>query len=104
MFTRIRPKAAASEAGNAIAESLQPAIQRREELMANSKSDAGLVRNSARVAHVLLRDQVLTILAPLYYFSQHHRAIAEPTAPVAGAPTCGPTRAIDLQPTGIGRS
>jgi hypothetical protein len=77
--------------------------------MANSKSDAGLVRNSARVAHVLLRDQVLTILAPLYYFSQHHRsqhhcAIAEPTGPIADAPTCGPTRAIDLQPTGIGRS
>jgi hypothetical protein len=104
MFTRIRPNVAASEAGNAIAESLQPAIQRREELMANSKSDAGLVRNSARVAHVLLRDQVLTILAPLYYFSQHRRAIAEPTGPVADAPPCGPTRAIDLQPTGIGRS
>jgi hypothetical protein len=90
--------------GNAIAESLQPAIQRREELMANSKSDTGLVRSSARVAHVFLRDQVLTILAPLYYLSQHHRATAEPKGTIADAPPCGPTRAIDLSPTGIGRS
>ena len=71
--------------------------------MANSTSDAGLVCSAARVAHVLLRDQVLTLLAPLYYLSPH-RAIAGTTPTITDAPTCEPTRAIDLQPTGIGRS
>jgi hypothetical protein len=104
MFTRIRPKAANSEAGNAIAESSQPAIRRREEFMANCTSDAGLVRTTARVAHDFLCDQVLTILAPLYCFSHQHRAMAAPAAPIAASSTCGPTRAIDLQPTGLGRS
>ena len=72
--------------------------------MANSTSDAGIVCSAARVAHVFIRDQVLTLLAPLYYVSPLHRAIAETTGPIADASTCGPTRAIDLQPTGIGRS
>jgi hypothetical protein len=72
--------------------------------MANWTSDAGLVRSSARVAHVFLYDQVLAILAPLYCLSRHPGAVAETTRPIANSPTCGPARAIDLQPTGIGRS
>jgi hypothetical protein len=72
--------------------------------MANWTADAGRVRDSARVAHAFVRDQVLTLLSPLYYVVHHSRAIAEPTGTIAASPTCGPTRAIDLQPTGIGRS
>jgi len=94
-------KLQASEAGNAIAETSQPAILRREDFMANWTFGAGFVRDGARVAHVFLQDQVLTILAPLYYLS--HQSIAEPSETIA-SPTCGPTRTIDLQPTGIGRS
>jgi hypothetical protein len=75
---------------------------RREDLMANSTSGAGLVRTTARIAHALLRDQVLAVLAPVYLV--HHRAIVEAAPKIAERDTCGPNRAIDLQPTSIGRS
>ena len=71
--------------------------------MANSKSDAGLVRNTASFAHAFLRDQVLAILAPVYLF-QHRRASTASAREIADACACGPNSAIELQPTGIGRS
>jgi hypothetical protein len=71
--------------------------------MPKSKSDAGLVRSSASIAHAFLRDQVLAILAPVYLL-QHRRASAVFAREIADEPTCGPNRAINLQPTGIGRS
>jgi hypothetical protein len=71
--------------------------------MPKSKSDAGLIRSGASIAHAFLRDQVLAFLAPVYLL-QHHRACAVPGREIANEPTCGPNRAIDLQPTGIGRS
>jgi hypothetical protein len=71
--------------------------------MANSTSGAGLVRNTARIAHALLRDQVLAVLAPVYLV-HHRRAIVETAAGIAERDTCGPSPAIDLHPTGIGRS
>ena len=68
--------------------------------MANSKYDAGLVHTTASFAHAFLRDQVLAILAPVYLF-QHRRVSAVSATEIADA--C-PARAIDLQPTGLGRS
>jgi hypothetical protein len=71
--------------------------------MANLTSNAGFVRITAGAAHAFLREQVLTIFAPIYLF-QYRRASARSAGDVADARTCGPNRAIDLQPTGIGRS
>lgn len=71
--------------------------------MANSTADAGVVGRSASVVHAFLREQVLTVLAPVYLF-RHRRATTDTARDLADLPTCGPTQAIDLQPTGIRRS
>ena len=71
--------------------------------MANSTSGARFIRTTASIAHLFLRDQVLALLAPVYLL-QYRRASAVLAGEIANAPTCGPNRAIDLQPTGIGRS
>ena len=71
--------------------------------MANPMSDARLVRTSASIAHAFLRDQVLAVLAPVF-FVQHCRAIVEPAREIADVRTCGLNSEIDPQPTGIGRS
>jgi hypothetical protein len=71
--------------------------------MANSKFEAGLVRSSASIAHAFLRDQVLTILAPVYLLHVR-RKYAASGREIAGETPCGPQGAIELQPTGAGRS
>lgn len=71
--------------------------------MANSTSGAGLVRSGARIAFGFVHDQALAVLAPWYWFQRRH-AIVEMTGEIAHTSTCGPKRAIDLQPTGLGRS
>lgn len=71
--------------------------------MANSTSDAGVVGRAASVVHAFLREQVLTMCAPVYLL-RYRRTTTETAGKAADLPTCGPTRAIDLQPTGIRRS
>jgi hypothetical protein len=66
--------------GSAIAESLQPSEERREKNMANSTSDTGVVGRGftgfcARFAHGFVREQVLSMLAPLYLL-KYRRAVA----------------------------
>lgn len=71
--------------------------------MAKSTSDTGLFETSARAAHGFLRDQVLAILAPVYLF-RYRRASDNADVVVAASAPCGSNPAIDLHPTGIGRS
>lgn len=71
--------------------------------MANSMSDTGLFESSARAAHGFLRDQVLAMLAPVYLFRYRRASDTAGGRTTASAP-CGSTPAIDLHPTGIGRS
>jgi hypothetical protein len=90
-------------AGNAIAESSQPADSRYRNLMAIRLSDAGLVRRGAKVAHGLLRDQVLALLAPVSYLRYRRRTV-ESGGEITDVAICGLTRVIDRQTTDIGRS
>jgi len=103
MFTRIRSESAKSAAGQRDCRIVTARSTQCGNFMANSTSHAGFVRNTARLAHALLRDQVLAVLAPVYLV-RHRGAIVETARGNGERDTCGPTRAIDLQPTGIGRS
>ena len=71
--------------------------------MAKWTSDTAVFESSARAAHGFLRDQVLAILAPVYLF-RYRRASARADVQTAPSATCGSNQAIDLHPTGIGRS
>jgi hypothetical protein len=71
--------------------------------MANRNSETGVVGSSARVVHAFLRDQVLTILAPVYLLRQR-RASLDMVRDVAHEASCTSHGTIELHPTGIGRS
>jgi hypothetical protein len=103
MFTRIRRTRPHFGVGNAIAESSWPQSSGSEEIMANRKSETGAVSStvggSARVVHAFVRDQVLTMLAPVYLL--RHRRASRDVGPDA---SCTSRATIELHPTGIGRS
>ena len=104
MFTRIRQKTPQFSGGQRDCTIVSgPLSGGAGSCMANLMSDAGFVRGSARMAYGFLHHQVLTLLAPWYCLQRRH-AIVETAREIADASPCGPNRAIDLQPTGIGRS
>jgi hypothetical protein len=75
--------------------------------MANRNSETGVVGSSARVVHAFLRDQVLTMLAPVYLLRQRRTSLASVrnrVCDVAPDASCTSTATIELHPTGIGRS
>jgi hypothetical protein len=74
-----------------------------EEIMANRKFESGVVGSSARVVHAFLRDQVLTMFAPVYLLRQR-RASLMVLRDVANDTSCTSRGTIELNPTGIGRS
>lgn len=71
--------------------------------MAKPTSGTGLLESSASAAHGFLRDQVLAILAPMYLF-RYRRKPAADARQTGSSASCGSRPAIDLHPTGIGRS